>query len=1112
MLKSILRFLFGDKKEKDAKRLMAVVAEINRIAEEYKALSDEEVASKTTEFRRLLHAPTRMARIGNRLILCEIGEEILRTHPDVKEAVFVPTRRDILPGGVSVFVVPKNPARSNPSLGQELRAGISARMDGLSPKSITFLDELPMVHDELLRRERPDWNELQRAVEKEGLLEAWQSTTWQELRGRLGPAEEPYTLEDILPDAFAAVKEACRRLQGHKFMVAGQEITWNMVPYDVQLMGGIALAQRSVAEMGTGEGKTLTAIAPLYLYALAGKGAHLITVNDYLSKRDAQWNAPVFSYLGMMVDCIDLSEPHSPQRRLAYLADVTYGTNNEFGFDYLRDNMATDARQLVQRGHFFAIVDEADSIMIDEARTPLIISGPVDRDMRQYTQILPSIRNLVNRQLTLVNQLVKEAEEILEKDKKSYEAGIKLALIARAMPKHTRFMKLRQEPEVQRLQEKVELDYMREKRMHELEAELYFTVDEKHRQTDLTEKGRQFLSPDDPSKFVLIDLVDEFAKIDQMRLPEEEREKLKAEKRAAHDLRAEELHAISQLLHAFALKQKDVDYVVEDNKVVIVDEFTGRKLAGRRWSDGLHQAVEAKEGVPIEKETQTLATVTIQNYFRLYRHLAGMTGTAETEAAEFMHTYSMDVVVVPPNRPTGRVDLDDVVFRTVREKYNAVLDEVERLHKMGLPVLVGTASVQSSETLSRMLRARKLPHEVLNAKNHSREAQIVALAGTKNAITIATNMAGRGTDIKLGEGVRDSVPDETGKPWPGGLQIIGTERHEARRIDRQLRGRAGRQGDPGTSRFFLSLEDDLIRWFGGERISSLMLRMGMQEGEPIIHRFVTNAIERAQRKVEAINHERRKRLLEFDNVMNEQRKVIYGLRRDVLMLPDLRTTLLDLMAEAISAEFAEKYGGDDRHMGDADVKGWVEWIQRTIATEDMSAMVRVYDSVADAVDAAMEYIARAYDEKESELGSATITQIARMITLRTIDANWMDHLLANDDLREGIHLRGYGQKDPVLEYRRDSTELFNQTMADIQRQVFERFFRASLASAQQMEMARISRMIEAKPEAASSTQLAAAAANADGEETVPDEALVPAGDGHEEDRHRPKVRKRDMKA
>src|SRR5574341_1364363 len=740
--------------------------------------------------------------------------------------------------------------------------------------------------------------------------------------------ETDRVLDELLPEAFATVREACRRLLGSTVVVTSHEMTWDMVPYDVQLIGGIVLHQGRIAEMATGEGKTLVATLPLYLNALAGRGTHLVTVNNYLARRDSQWMGHLFKWLGLTVGCIDDTEPSSPERRAGYLCDVTYGTNNEFGFDYLRDNMVFTLEQRVQRGHYYAIIDEVDSILIDEARTPLIISGAVGNESdAKYAEFNQQVVSLVRRQTAVVNQLVAEAEPLLEPEDARYDGAVKLFQAQKGMPKNKRLMKLLQDSGVKQLVQRVELDVIadrklpaKEQRLRHLEEELYFVMDERGHAVHLTDRGVEAMSPDDPGLFVVPDISEEFGRIDhdESLSPQEkleQRQVLEAEYAA----KSEKLHIIHKLLQAHALYEKDVDYVIQDGQVFIVDEFTGRILPGRRWSDGLHQAVEAKEAVTVRGETQTLATITIQNYFRMYEKLAGMTGTAETEENEFYQIYGLEVMVIPTNRPVRRIDKHDLIYRTRREKYNAVIDEVVRHHERGLPVLVGTVSVEVSETLSPMLKRRGLKHAVLNAKQHQREAEIVAQAGRAAAITIATNMAGRGTDIKLGPGVKQcqvcgiksrlapfgqqtEQPDfsdakikelKCNEDPPCGLVIVGTERHESRRIDRQLRGRSGRQGDPGQSIFFLSLEDDLMRLFGSDRIARWMDKTGAEEGEVITHPLVTRAIGNAQKRVEYQNFQSRKRLLDYDDVMNQQREVVYSLRLFALEGGE------DLKAEAV---------------------------------------------------------------------------------------------------------------------------------------------------------------------------------------------------------------------
>jgi len=945
-----------------------------------------------------------------------------------------------------------------------------------------------------MRRVRPIIEEIN------AIYEELQALSDDELRGKTAEFRERYaqgeTLDELLPEAFAVVKEACRRHQGQKWEAAGIEVTWDMVPYDVQMAGGIALHEGKIAEMATGEGKTLVAVAPLYLNAISGMGAHLVTVNDYLATRDSEWMGKIFEYLGMSIGCLDKTEPNTPERRAQYECDITYGTNHEYGFDYLRDNMVNDAEQMVlQRPYNFAIVDEVDNILIDEARTPLIISGPVDRSTHRYDEIKPIVFELVKKQNELASKYTSEAEELL-KSNGTRDAGIKLLQVQRGLPKQKRLGKLKGEAGIQSLIEKVELEFMAEKKMNELDEGLFYVVDEKSHQIDLTEKGRQALSPTNPKLWEVPDIVEEISAIESgdfelieltdgtrvllsgtkaerqaakqenggyevhrhdgiVRIPpdriarlipgteleKKDREQYKEDIRTEHAIQTEKLHNISQMLRAYTLYEKDVEYVVQENKVVIVDEFTGRMMHGRRWSDGLHQAVEAKEGVEIEIETQTLATVTLQNFFRLYKKLSGMTGTAETEAAEFTHTYNMDVVVVPTNRTPQRVDHDDFIYKTKREKYNAVIEEITRCHNEKLPVLVGTVNVEVSELLSRYLRARKIPHNVLNAKAHQREAEIVRFAGQPGAVTIATNMAGRGTDIKLHPDVISK--DEKGRVT-GGLQIIGTERHESRRIDRQLRGRAGRQGDPGSSKFYLSLEDDLMRLFGSERISRIMDRLGLQEGEEITHPLVTRAIGSAQKKVEARNFEIRKRTLDYDNVMNKQREAIYGLRRDVLTGTELRETILHIHQEAIYNEINE-FGDRNRPVHEWDIEGFMDYLQRHIPYanfEELKGQVHGIDTAA-FMDLVMVKVGEAFDAKQSQLAGLDDTllpRLAKYVILRRIDDNWRDHLLAVDDLRESIGWRGYAQLDPLVEYQKEASLMFEELMFNIHKEVLEHFF------------------------------------------------------------------------
>jgi preprotein translocase subunit SecA len=895
--------------------------------------------------------------------------------------------------------------------------------------------------------------------------------------------ETDAALEALLPEAFATVREACRRLLGSKLVVTGHEMTWDMVPYDVQLIGGIVLHQGKIAEMATGEGKTLVATLPLYLNALAGRGVHLVTVNNYLARRDSQWMGHLFRWLGMTVGCIDDTEPSTPERRAAYLCDVTYGTNNEFGFDYLRDNMVFALEQRVQRGHYYAIIDEVDSILIDEARTPLIISGAVGNEAdAQYAEFNQQVIGLVRKQTAVVNQLIAEAEPLLEKEETQYEGAVKLYQAQKGMPKNKRLMKLLQEPGVKQLVQRVELDVIadrklpaREQRLRHLEEDLYFVMDERGHSVHLTDKGVEAMSPNDPTLFVVPDISEEYGRIerDESLSPQEKLERRRALE-AEYASKSEKLHIIHKLLQAHALYEKDVDYVIQDGQVFIVDEFTGRILPGRRWSDGLHQAVEAKEGVTVRGETQTLATITIQNYFRMYEKLAGMTGTAETEENEFYQIYGLEVMVIPTNRPVRRVDKHDLIYKTRREKYNAIIDEVVRHHERGLPVLVGTVSVEVSETLSRMLKRRGLKHEVLNAKQHQREAEIVAQAGRAGAITIATNMAGRGTDIKLGPGVKKCqvcgiqarlapFGQQTEKPDlseaeirelgcnedpPCGLVIIGTERHESRRIDRQLRGRSGRQGDPGQSIFFLSLEDDLMRLFGSDRIARWMDKTGAEEGEVITHPLVTRAIGNAQKRVEYQNFQSRKRLLEYDDVMNQQREVIYSLRLFALEGgEDLKAEAVR-MIEASLAQFAEEAGQADP----------AEWDRKLIATD---LLMRYLISAPDIEDPekipgleelksllqragreAFQAKLSSFDELGRRYGVEQLAErLLSDVMLRVLDEKWKDHLYDIDQLRNAIHYRAWGQKDPLVEYKKEAFDMFVDLMKDIRSTFTERFFK-----------------------------------------------------------------------
>ncbi len=862
-------------------------------------------------------------------------------------------------------------------------------------------------------------------------------------------------LDDLLPEAFATVREACRRLLGTPVMVTGREMTWDMVPYDVQLMGGVALHRGKIAEMATGEGKTLVATLPIYLNALTGRGVHLVTVNNYLARRDSQWMGHVYRYLGLTVGCIDDTEPSSPGRREAYLCDIVYGTNNEFGFDYLRDNMVHGLEYRVQRDHAFAIVDEVDSILVDEARTPLIISGPVGNEGDdKYSVFNPRVAELVRKQTAVVNQLLAEAEPLIGNDKAKQDLGMKLFQAQLGMPKNKKLLKLYNETGVKQLVQQAELRHLADRKlptkqqeMRGLEEVLYFVLDEKGHSVHLTDRGSAALSPDDPGLFLVPDISEAIHAVerDPDLSPVEQRNQ-RAQIEMEYAAKSEKLHIIHKLLQAHSLYEKDTEYIIQDNQVLIVDEYTGRVLAGRRWADGLHQAVEAKEGVQIKGETQTLATITIQNYFRMYDKLAGMTGTAETEESEFYSIYGLEVMVVPTNRPIRRRDQADRIYKTRREKINAVLDEVERLHQLGLPSLIGTTSVDVSETFSKMLKRRGLKHEVLNAKYHQREAEIVANAGQKGAITIATNMAGRGTDIKLGKDL-DLTQEEAG------LQIIGTERHESRRIDRQLRGRSGRQGDPGASLFFLSLEDDLMRLFSSDRIARYMDKAGAEEGEVITGALVTRAIESAQKRVELQNFQQRKRLLEYDDVMNRQREVIYSLRLFALEKgEELKAEARRMIASALE-HAVEKYleSTDEPEQWDrAGLKSALT-MQFLVSVDDVgiAAATPTLEKMIAAVKAEGEATFQRKVDYLKDFGTTigipgVDQQVLSQVLLGVIDEKWKDHLYDLDQLRNAIQYRAYGQKDPLVEYKKEAFEMFEDLMRDLRAAFADRYLKVQV--------------------------------------------------------------------
>ncbi len=888
-------------------------------------------------------------------------------------------------------------------------------------------------HEREVRRARPIVDEINRlATEWAGLSEDELRAKTAEFRGRLEGGQD--TLDDLLPEAFAVVKLACKHLCGRTWDVSGIPLIWQIVPYDVQLVGGLMLHEGKIAEMGTGEGKTLVATLPIYLNALTGKGVHLVTVNDYLARRDSEWMGEIFKFLGLTVGCIQQNMDPS-RRREQYACDITYGTNNEFGFDYLRDNMSVRPEYRVQRGFHYAIVDEVDSVLVDEARTPLIISGPVEeRGDDLFDEMKPLVERIVRAQLQWATNGLAEAEKLLADPDKQYEAGIQLLQVQRAAPKHKRFIKLMSDqPGLKKLINKTELDYLRDKRMHELDESLYYTIDEKSRNVDLLEKGRELMSPTDPERFTVPDLTAQLSELEgrEELTPEQrivERDRVYHEYGVANNRN----HAIQALLKAYSLFDRDVEYVVQDGKVIIVDEFTGRLMVGRRYSDGLHQAIEAKEAVTVEGETQTLATITLQNFFRMYQKLAGMTGTAETEAGEFWEIYKLDVAVIPTNRPVARKDQNDVVYRTKREKFNAVIEEIADCHKRGQPVLVGTISVEVSELLARLLKIRGIPHNVLNAKFHQKEAEIVSGAGQRGAVTIATNMAGRGTDIKLGEGVAAL----------GGLHILGTERHESRRIDRQLRGRAGRQGDPGSSRFFLSLEDDLMRLFGAERISGLMAKMGVEEGEVIEHGMVTSAISRAQKRVEAHNFDIRKHLLEYDNVMNKQREEVYRQRDEALLSEDISARVLADLRDAAS-DRVDQYVEDRLHRAEWNLRGLADELSYLCMSPVSPAELEGATREA-VVENAVAFAERAYKARETQFSPEVMRQLERHVFLVTVDEHWREHLHELDYLKGGIGLQAYGQRDPLVQYKKEAFGLFETMMNEVRETFVKRLFQVQL--------------------------------------------------------------------
>jgi preprotein translocase subunit SecA len=1004
--------LFGSKSESDYKLLSPIIDQVNAVSPSIAALSNDELRGKTFEFREKI-----------REFIAEVEEELNQLTTE---------------------------AEANPEMNAANKEELYSRIDQLKKTRNTKIEEI--------------------------LLEL-QAEAFAVVRETAKRFTENAELEVTASehDKIIAAKRDGVRIDGDKayfsntWTAAGNKVTWNMIHYDVQLIGGSVLHQGKIAEMATGEGKTLVATLPLYLNALARYGVHVVTVNDYLAKRDAEWNGPIFEFLGLTVDCIDKHQPNTAERRKAYLADITYGTNNEFGFDYLRDNMTRHAEEMVQREHHFAIVDEVDSVLIDDARTPLIISGPTPKgETQEFYALKPKVEILFNAQRNYINTALADAKKKFSENKPD-EAGLPLFRAHRGLPKNKALVKFLSEQGVRALLQKTENFYMQDqqKEMHKADAELFFVIDEKNNTVELTEKGIELITAnnEDPHFFVMPDVGSVMAEIEKTTgAPEEKLEKKESLMRD-FAVKSERIHTINQLLKAYTLFEKDVEYILADGKVKIVDEQTGRVLDGRRYSDGLHQAIEAKESVKVEAATQTYATITLQNFFRMYHKLCGMTGTAETEAGEFWQIYKLDVVVIPTNRKIVRDDREDLVYKTKREKYNAVIEEIAKLTAAGRPVLVGTTSVEISELLSRMLKLRNIRHNVLNAKLHKKEADIVAEAGQAGTVTIATNMAGRGTDIKLGEGVKDA----------GGLAIVGTERHDSRRVDRQLRGRAGRQGDPGSSQFFVSLEDDLMRLFGSERIAKLMDRMGIEEGEVIQHSMISKSIERAQKKVEENNFGIRKRLLEYDDVMNAQREVIYKKRRHALFGERLSLDLLNMQYD-VSDSITNAYTQDrDYEAFQLDLIRYLsiespvdEMAFKQIKPEDLTNKVfeaahnhyreksqliadksfpiieniytnqgqTIVDVVVPFTDGhkAINVVAplkKAYETKCKEL----ITSFEKTVMLSFIDEAWTEHLREMDDLRQSVQNAVYEQKDPLLIYKFESFELFKQMLDRVNKEI-----------------------------------------------------------------------------
>jgi preprotein translocase subunit SecA len=1028
---NIVKSIFGNKSDRDYKEMQPIVAEINAEYEKLKSLSNDELRNKTTEFRNRIaeHLSVIDAEIAELKITAEAEEEL------------------------------------------QSKDGHYKRI-------------------EELRKERDKQIE---EVLKEILPEAFAVVKETAFRFTNNPTLEA-TATDL--DRELSVKYQNIQIDGGKvryantWLAAGSEVKWEMVHYDVQLIGGIVLHQGKIAEMGTGEGKTLVATLPAYTNALAGEGVHIVTVNDYLARRDSEWNGPIFQFLGLRVDCIDKYQPHSEARRNAYLADITYGTNNEFGFDYLRDNMVNNPNEMVQRKHHFGMVDEVDSVLIDDARTPLIISGQVDSDDEaQFQELKPRIQKLYDAQRRVTNQFLTDAKRLIKDGKtgeKEGEGGLALFRAHRGLPNNSALIKFLSEPGMKQIMQATENFYLGEQQKHMpiVDKELYFHIDEKNNSVELTDKGIELItgSGEDAAFFVIPDMGSVIAEIETQNLSSEEKIQRKDILMREYSEKSERIHSVTQLLKAYTLFEKDVDYVVMDGKVKIVDENTGRILDGRRYSDGLHQAIEAKENVKVESASQTLATITLQNYFRMFHKLCGMTGTAETEAQELWDIYKLEVSSIPTNRPVVRDDREDLIYKTRKEKFNAIIEEIVKLTQAGRPVLVGTTSVEISELLARMLTMRKIKHNVLNAKQHQREAEIVAEAGNASTVTIATNMAGRGTDIKIKDDVKNA----------GGLAIIGSERHDSRRVDRQLRGRAGRQGDPGSSQFFVSMEDELMRLFGSDRIVKVMDRMGYEEGEVIQHSMISKSIERAQKTVEENNFGIRKRLLEYDDVMNRQREVIYSKRKHALfgeqLSLDINNSFYDLCEELVAA--AQNGGGYDNFKLDLiryfslDTSitqnelgsGNVETVTERLFAEAKELYKRKGENTIKTILPVLKNIRQTRGDNVTKVavpftdgkkglnvlidldsalkneGKDLISYFEKAVTLALIDEEWKHHLRAVDDLKQEVQLASYEQKDPIVIYKKEAFNLFSSMMGGVNRDIASFLFKGQVPQADENQV------------------------------------------------------------